>query len=298
ETEGGYPAAPFAPLRCAPACPPDGPTRHYFPETGHTVANGMLAYWLAHGGLRRFGYPLSEEFAAGGLTIQVFERARLEYHPDDGRVTVGRTGAEVMATQRDEWAFWPASPYGQEPGRLYVPQTGHALTARAAAAWARYGGVALLGYPLSEEFAEGSAVVQVFERGVLVWSPDGAVSLALVGAEAAARQDDPATVAALAPYVCRAGPASPDSALGWRSGDDQPACLPDAAYFAATQHTLRGAFGAFWAAHGGLAQFGYPISEEFTEDGRVVQYFERARFELGPGGAVRLTRLGADLYGR
>ncbi|HEX5504973.1 MAG TPA: hypothetical protein VFW96_20315, partial [Thermomicrobiales bacterium] len=47
ETEGGYPAAPFAPLRCAPACPPDGPTRHYFPETGHTVANGMLAYWLA-----------------------------------------------------------------------------------------------------------------------------------------------------------------------------------------------------------------------------------------------------------
>ncbi|HET8627415.1 MAG TPA: hypothetical protein VFL91_08345, partial [Thermomicrobiales bacterium] len=51
ETAGDYPSAPRAPLRCAPTCPPDTPTRHYFPETGHTVANGMLAFWLAHGGL-------------------------------------------------------------------------------------------------------------------------------------------------------------------------------------------------------------------------------------------------------
>ena len=50
-------------------------------------------------------------------------------------------------------------------------------------------------------------------------------------------------------------------------------------------------------AYGGLAQFGYPISEEFTLQGQVVQYFERARFDLGPRGEVRLTRIGADLYG-
>ncbi|MEO5951914.1 MAG: sortase, partial [Chloroflexia bacterium] len=47
---------------------------------------------------------------------------------------------------------------------------------------------------------------------------------------------------------------------------------------------------------GGLAQFGYPISEEFVEtleDGKpyTVQYFERARFELHPENAAPYTIL-------
>src|SRR5207248_4545485 len=47
-----------------------------------------------------------------------------------------------------------------------------------------------------------------------------------------------------------------------------------------------------WLANGGLAQFGYPISEEQTDyfiggpsDRYQVQYFERARFELHPENA-------------
>jgi hypothetical protein len=35
--------------------------------------------------------------------------------------------------------------------------------------------------------------------------------------------------------------------------------------------------------YGGLAVFGYPISQEFVEDGATVQYFERARFEWRQG---------------
>jgi len=141
-------------------------------------------------------------------------------------------------------------------------------------------------------------LVQVFERGKLVWSPQGEPSLALVGAEYAARQHNPATVAARAAHACRTSPPPPEAMVGPIAGDARPACLDDAAYFPETQHTLRGAFATFWAQHGGLAQFGYPISEEFTLQGQVVQYFERARFELGPRGEVRLTRVGADLYGR
>jgi hypothetical protein len=258
----------------------------------------MLAFWQAHGGLRRFGYPLSEEFVSGPTVLQIFERARLEYHPDSGLVTIALTGAEVMGDQRAEWPFWATSPHSGDPGRVYLPLTGHALTAPAAAAWLNVGGVALLGYPLSEEFVEDGLVVQVFERGKLVWSPQGEPSLALVGVEYAARQRDPATVAALVPNVCRTSPTTPEALLGPVTGDTRPACLADAAYFPETQHTLRGAFAVFWAQHGGLAQFGYPISEEFALQGQVVQYFERARFELGPRGEVRLTRVGADLYGR
>ncbi|HET9496516.1 MAG TPA: copper resistance protein NlpE N-terminal domain-containing protein [Chloroflexia bacterium] len=61
----------------------------YFPETGHTLAPPLRAYWEANGGLPVFGYPLSEAFqersATDGNTylVQYFERNRLEYHPEN-----------------------------------------------------------------------------------------------------------------------------------------------------------------------------------------------------------------------
>jgi hypothetical protein len=57
-------------------------------------------------------------------------------------------------------------------------------------------------------------------------------------------------------------------------------------YFLTTGHSVRDRFLAYWDSHGGLAQQGYPLSEEFSEispvDGKTytVQYFERAVFEL------------------
>ncbi|MFN3372433.1 MAG: hypothetical protein ACK44M_02555, partial [Chloroflexus sp.] len=52
-------------------------------------------------------------------------------------------------------------------------------------------------------------------------------------------------------------------------------------YFPATGHHLsnRVGFLDFWRANGQLHIFGMPISEELVIDGRIVQYFERARFE-------------------
>ena len=54
-------------------------------------------------------------------------------------------------------------------------------------------------------------------------------------------------------------------------------------YFTETQHLVGGGFYQFWKENGGLAIFGFPISEEFTnKDGVTVQYFQRARFEWQP----------------
>jgi hypothetical protein len=59
-------------------------------------------------------------------------------------------------------------------------------------------------------------------------------------------------------------------------------------WFAPTGHTLRGKFLQYWQQYGSLAQFGYPLTEEFFEPSGVnnsplqVQYFERNRFELHP----------------
>jgi hypothetical protein len=66
-------------------------------------------------------------------------------------------------------------------------------------------------------------------------------------------------------------------------------------------------FLTYWQQHGGLAQQGYPISDEFLEtnptDGKPyrTQYFERARFEYHPEIAdpqyqILLGLLGAEQY--
>ncbi len=74
----------------------------------------------------------------------------------------------------------------------------------------------------------------------------------------------------------------------------QSARRPDRLFFGETGHSIGGAFRTYWQAHGGMAVFGLPLTEEITEDGRTVQWFERARFELNPqgGGTVNDVQLG------
>ena len=59
-----------------------------FPETGYTVFGRFLQYWTRWGGLPVFGYPIGESYVetqpdGQQLAVQWFERARLEYHPDN-----------------------------------------------------------------------------------------------------------------------------------------------------------------------------------------------------------------------
>ena len=83
----------------------DAPGRRYFPETGHRVSGRFLAYWEQHGGLPQFGYPLSEEFTqvledGRAYTVQYFERARFEDHPENPephRVLLGQFGRRILA---------------------------------------------------------------------------------------------------------------------------------------------------------------------------------------------------------
>jgi hypothetical protein len=75
-------------------------------------------------------------------------------------------------------------------------------------------------------------------------------------------------------------------------------------YFPLVGHTLAPPFRAYWEAHGGLAQFGYPLTQPFTEpsatDGKyyLVQYFERNRFEYHPENAGTPYEVLLGLLGR
>lgn len=72
-------------------------------------------------------------------------------------------------------------------------------------------------------------------------------------------------------------------------------------FFPETGFTVSGRFLDYWRSNGGLAVFGLPLSNELSENGIQVQYFERQRFELHPENRrpydVLLGRLGAQLWG-
>ena len=71
-------------------------------------------------------------------------------------------------------------------------------------------------------------------------------------------------------------------------------------YFEETGHNVSGEFLRFYDARGGLEVFGYPLTRQFAENGRQVQYFQRVRIESHPENPepyqVQLGLLG-DLLG-
>jgi predicted deacylase len=78
--------------------PPASGEGRVFAETGFAAGGAFLESWERGGGIEVFGYPISGELneaAAGGRTVQYFERARLDYYPegtDGGFVRLGPLG--------------------------------------------------------------------------------------------------------------------------------------------------------------------------------------------------------------
>lgn len=91
----------------------------FFPETGHSLGGDFLAFWQRNGGLAAFGLPISEPFdelnSQDGqpYTVQYFERARFELHPEAPpryRVQLGHLGRHYLAANpAPEWAALPVS---------------------------------------------------------------------------------------------------------------------------------------------------------------------------------------------
>ena len=54
-------------------------------------------------------------------------------------------------------------------------------------------------------------------------------------------------------------------------------------YFWETGYWVDPLFHDYWERNGGLAIFGFPLSERFAVSGQNIQYFERARFERHDG---------------
>jgi uncharacterized protein with LGFP repeats len=77
---------------------------------------------------------------------------------------------------------------------------------------------------------------------------------------------------------------------------------PRTVYIPETGQMIDGVFLDKWRAAGGANAYGYPITAEFEENGRIVQYYQYARFEYVPddpnGDVVHLGAIGRELRPR
>ena len=174
-------------------------------------------------------------------------------------------------------------------------ETGKSTCGKFLAYWKGHGGLAQQGFPISGEFKEVSDVdgkpytVQYFERAVFELHPENRppfdVLLSLLG--------------------------SMTYKLKYPNGAQElpPDMRADAGvFFPQTGKSVRGVFLQYWQKNGGLAQQGYPLTNLILErselDGKeyVVQYFERAVFELHPQEVapfnVLLSQLGTMQFKR
>lgn len=165
-----------------PQLAPGGPlpaNRVYFPQTGHYLADGFLAYWQHFGGLPVFGYPISEEFQQSGITVQYFERARFEWHPgsDPARydVELGLLGDQAAQAQ----GLLTTAPFqpieaASDQNCTFDTVTDHRLCFGFRAYWQSHGGLLIFGRPISEEFSDPTSglTVQYFERAVFEYHPE------------------------------------------------------------------------------------------------------------------------------
>lgn len=158
--------------------------------------------------------------------------------------------------------------------------------------WERNGGLTQQGFPISELLSERSDLdgktytVQYFERAVFEYHPENQAPHDVV-------------LSQLGTFRYR------EKYRGDAPGQ-QPNSSPGSVLFSETGRRLGGRFLDYWQRNGGLAQHGYPISNEFEErsdlDGKTyrVQYFERSVFEHHPDNRppydVLLSQLGTFRY--
>ena len=168
-------------------------------------------------------------------------------------------GADGAIDLLDEAALAGGDYVGWVDVPRFFPETGHNVDGDFLTHFWSHGAATTLGFPLTEAYwtpgedPDGAGVeVQYFQRARLELDlATGALSYSPLGA-----------------LLDKQQPPVPPA--------------PDVRYFPQTGHNVGRSFLVHFEDAGGVAALGLPLSEEVEENGRPVQWFERARLEWWP----------------
>jgi len=248
-----------------------GPNQVFFPLAGHGIANGILDFWRAKGGLQHFGPPTSDEQKQpDGRSVQFFSKGTIEYFP--------QFAGTDFQFQEGTGKASPVDPVKDSKNGKFFPETGHNVAQGFLDTFNSLGGLEVFGFPRTDAMVYQGQTVQFFQRAEMIYN-GSSVQLRLIGSDLTQGRT-------FAP-----GQQGPNDAAHQ--------------FFPETGHTVANAFLAFFKAHGGIGVLGYPISDEMPDvlsDGAIhtVQYFQRGRLEYHPElagkpGEVSMGLLGDEL---
>lgn len=162
----------------------------YYSETGHNVEGVFHSYFEQHGGLFRFGFPLTEATYEDGLRVQWFERGRMEYHPDGAGTPYAVQMTLLGDRLTEKLRPFPTAPVpcGSTPNCRYFPETKHIVHGVFLEFFENFGGLEAFGYPISELFRDfnddGSGrayTMQWFQRARFEHHPEVGPRVILLG---------------------------------------------------------------------------------------------------------------------
>lgn len=173
------------------------------------------------------------------------------------------------------WAISVAQEREQE----YFPQTGHSITGEFYRKYMSAKSPLLVyGYPITDQMRSvDEKYVQYFQRARFELDEKGEISVTPLGKI----------------YY-------PDRSTGFGVENDPSPTVP-CRVFKETGFQVCYEFLNFFEQHGGVDQFGFPISnQEFSPDGGLIQFFENSIFEYRhgtlKGSNITVTELGYDYF--
>lgn len=164
----------FVPLLLLAAWRPAGaqsPTdTQYFPETGHNVKGDFLRFFKSvKDPVLLFGYPITEQMASkDGKTVQYFQRARFELHPElpeKQRVQLTDLGQAMYHSGSQQLNV-------DNPAACQLFPTGFRVCFAFLEFYQANGGAAQFGNPISPFEFQENLIVQYFEKARFEWRAD------------------------------------------------------------------------------------------------------------------------------
>lgn len=168
----------------------------FFPDTGHTVVGDFLEkYQSIPNGKEIYGDPITNQFfdERSGLTVQYFEKARFELHPE------ASVDLRVQLTPLGEYLY----TFGEAvqipssfPACRFYRETGYSICYTFLEFFENNGSISQFGYPISNFEIHNGWISQYFQRARLEWHPERSIGERVVVADLGTdyfyfREEDP-----------------------------------------------------------------------------------------------------------
>lgn len=158
---------------------PTVPVQQEYFDTGYTVRDPFYTYFIEHGGVERFGYPISNDYpdSRTGLLVQYFQKARLEYHPENlppYDIQLGLLAEELAIATGKKPGPLPVEeiPAAADPTCHYFIEVRQKVCNSFLTYYRAQGGLDMFGYPVSGYLYENETIVQYFQRARFEWHPE------------------------------------------------------------------------------------------------------------------------------